>query len=193
MTLSLPPLRERKEDLPLLIDHCIRRFSERENKRIERIDQQALELLSTYHWPGNVRQLENCIEGMIVMGAGETLTVADVPEFIRHPQAEPLSVALNDDPENDDGLTPGFIQYLAIKVAEQRNVPVRNVTDGALAILAAVDWSEDGGSLRRCLETMVLLADGSVLDVEDIPAEYLPDLSKHSGATRRTKTGWTSA
>ena len=126
---------------------------------------------------------------MIVMGAGETLTVADVPEFIRHPQAEPLSVALNDDPENDDGLTPGFIQYLAMKVAEQRNVPVRNVTDGALAILAAVDWSEDGGSLRRCLETMVLLADGSVLDVEDIPAEYLPDLSKHSGADEEDEDG----
>ena len=189
VTLSLPPLRERKEDLPLLIDHCIRRFSERENKRIERIDQQALELLSTYHWPGNVRQLENCIEGMIVMGAGETLTVADVPEFIRHPQAEPLSVALNDDPEPGDGLTPDFIQYLAIKVAEQRNVPVRNVTDGALAILAAVDWSKDGGSLRRCLETMVLLADGSVLDVEDIPAEYLPDLSKHSGADEEDEDG----
>ncbi len=189
VTLSLPPLRERKEDLPLLIDHCIRRFSERENKRIERIDQQALELLSTYHWPGNVRQLENCIEGMIVMGAGETLTVADVPEFVRHPQAEPLSGALNDDPEHGDGLTPDFIQYLAMKVAEQRNVPVRNVTDGALAILAAVDWSKDGGSLRRCLETMVLLADGSELDVEDIPAEYLPDLSKQSGADEEDEDG----
>ncbi len=189
VTLSLPPLRERKEDLPLLIDHCIRRFSERENKRIERIDQQALELLSTYHWPGNVRQLENCIEGMIVMGAGETLTVADVPEFVRHPQAEPLSGALNDDPEHGDGLTPDFIQYLAMKIAEQRNVPVRNVTDGALSILAAVDWSKDGGSLRRCLETMVLLADGSVLDVEDIPAEYLPDLSKQSGADEEDEDG----
>ena len=189
VTLSLPPLRERKEDLPLLIDHCIRRFSERENKRIERIDQQALELLSTYHWPGNVRQLENCIEGMIVMGAGETLTVADVPEFVRHPQAEPLSGALNDDPEHGDGLTPDFIQYLAMKIAEQRNVPVRNVTDGALAILAAVDWSKDGGSLRRCLETMVLLADGSELDVEDIPAEYLPDLSKQSGADEEDEDG----
>ncbi len=189
VTLTLPPLRERKEDLPLLIDHCIRRFSERENKRIERIDQRALELLSTYHWPGNVRQLENCIEGMIVMGAGETLTLADVPEFVRHPQAEPLAVALDDDPKQRDDLSPDIIRYLAMKVAEQRNVPVKSVTDGALAILTAIDWSKDGGSLRRCLETMVLLADGSELDVEDIPAEYLPGLSKKSGADKEDEDG----
>lgn len=181
VTLSLPPLRERKEDLPLLIDHCIRRFSEREKKRIERIDAPVLEMLSTYHWPGNVRQLENCIEGMIVMGTGETLTVADVPEFIRHPQSELMTAASTDGPEHGDGLTPDFIRYLAMKIAEQRNVPVRSITDGALAVLAAVDWSKDGGSLRRCLETMVLLADGPALDVEDVPAEFLPDRSTRSG------------
>ncbi|MCY3770445.1 MAG: sigma-54 dependent transcriptional regulator [Gemmatimonadetes bacterium] len=182
VTLSLPPLRERKEDLPLLIDHCIRRFSERENKPIERIDQQALELLSTYHWPGNVRQLENCIEGMIVMGTGKTLTEADVPEFIRHTRPEPVAVPLNDSPEHREDLSPEFIRYLAMKIAEQRNVPVRGITDGALALLASVDWSEDGGSLRRCLETMILLADGSDLDVEDIPAEFLPHRPGKSGS-----------
>ena len=181
VTLSLPPLRERKEDLPLLIDHCIRRFSKREKKPIERIDPQALELLSTYHWPGNVRQLENCIEGMIVMGTGETLTVADVPEFIRHTRPESVAVPLNDGPAHQEDLSPDFIRYLAMKIAEQRNVPVQRITDGALACLASVDWTRDGGSLRRCLETMVLLADGSALDVEDIPAEFLPDRSGTSG------------
>ena len=181
VTLSLPPLRDRKEDLPLLIDHCIRRFGEREKKPIERIDPRALELLSTYHWPGNVRQLENCIEGMIVMGTGEVLTVADVPEFIRHIQPEPAAVPLNGGPERQEDLSPDFIRYLAMKIAEQRNVPVRRITDGALALLASVDWSEDGGSLRRCLETMVLLADGPDLDVEDIPAEFLPHRSEKSG------------
>ena len=181
VTLSLPPLRERKEDLPLLIDHCIRRFAQRENKPIERIDSQALELLSTYHWPGNVRQLENCIEGMIVMGTGKNLTVADVPEFIRHTRAEPPAVPSNDVPERRDDLSPEFIRYLAGKIAEQRNVPLRSITDGALAVLSAVDWSEDGRSLRRCLETMVLLADGAALDVEDIPAEFLPVRGVRSG------------
>ncbi len=189
VTLSLPPLRERKEDLPLLIDHCIRRFSERENKPIERIDQRALELLSTYHWPGNVRQLENCIEGMIVMGTSETLTVADVPEFIRHTQSEPPAVSLNDNPEHHEDFSPEFIRYLATKVAEQRNVPVKSVTDGALAVLASVDWSRDGGSLRRCLETMVLLADGSTLDLEDIPAEFLPVRSTGTGADEEDEDG----
>ncbi len=182
VTLSIPPLRERKEDLPLLIDHCIRRFSTRENKRIERIDQPALELLSTYHWPGNVRQLENCIEGMIVMGSGDILTEADVPEFIRRSQGEPIKVTSKDGPEHGENLSADFIRYLAMKVAEQRNVPVSSITDGALSILTAVDWSKDGGSLRRCLETMVLLSDGPTLDVEDIPAEFLPVRSPDSGS-----------
>ncbi|MDE2727880.1 MAG: sigma-54 dependent transcriptional regulator [Gemmatimonadota bacterium] len=182
VTLSLPPLRERKEDLPLLIDHCIRRFGERESKPIERGDPAALELLSTYHWPGNVRQLENCIEGMIVMGTGKTLTVADVPEFIRHTRPGSTAVPLNEVPDRSDDLSPDFIRYLAGKIAEQRHVPVRPVTDRALAVLAAVDWSADGASLRRCLETMVLLADGDGLDVEDIPAEFLPERSGQSAA-----------
>ncbi|MXZ75668.1 MAG: sigma-54-dependent Fis family transcriptional regulator [Gemmatimonadetes bacterium] len=192
VTLSLPPLRERKEDLPLLIDHCIRRFGERENKPIERIDPSALELLSTYHWPGNVRQLENCIEGMIVMGTGKTLSVADVPEFIRHTRPESTVVPLNngpDRPDRPDELSPDFIRYLAGKIAEQRHVPVRPITDQALAVLAAVDWSADGASLRRCLETMVLLADGDGLDVEDIPAEFLPERPGQSAANGEDEDG----
>lgn len=189
VTLSLPPLRERKEDLPLLIDHCIRRFGERENKPIERIDPQALELLSTYHWPGNVRQLENCIEGMIVMGTGKNLTVADVPEFVRHTRPESTAVPLNEVPDRPDDLSPDFIRFLAGKIAEQRNVPDRPITDRALAALAAVDWSADGASLRRCLETMVLLADGDGLDVEDIPAEFLPERTGHSAEDGEDEDG----
>ena len=189
VTLSLPPLRERKEDLPLLIDHCIRRFGERENKPIERIDTPALELLSTYHWPGNVRQLENCIEGMIVMGTGKTLTVADVPEFIRHTRPESTAVPLDEGPDRPDDLSPDFIRYLAGKIAEQRHVPVQPITDRALAVLAAVDWSADGATLRRCLETMVLLADGDGLDVEDIPAEFLPERSGQSAADGEDEDG----
>ena len=189
VTLSLPPLRERKEDLPLLIDHCIRRFGEREKKPIERIDPTALELLSTYHWPGNVRQLENCIEGMIVMGTGKTLSVADVPEFIRHTRPESTAVPLDEGPDRPDELSPDFIRYLAGKIAEQRHVPVQPITDRALAVLAAVDWSADGATLRRCLETMVLLADGDGLDVEDIPAEFLPERSGQSAADGEDEDG----
>ena len=189
VTLSLPPLRERKEDLPLLIDHCIRRFGEREKKPIERIEPQALELLSTYHWPGNVRQLENCIEGMIVMGTGKALTVADVPEFIRHTRPEQAAVPLDEEPDRPDDLSPDFIRYLAGKIAEQRNVPARAITDRALDVLAAIDWSANGSSLRRCLETMVLLADGDGLDVEDIPAEFLPERSGHSAADGEDEDG----
>ena len=73
VTLSLPPLRERKEDLPLLIDHCIRRFGEREKKPIERIEPQALELLSTYNWPGERASTGELHRGHDRHGNGEGL------------------------------------------------------------------------------------------------------------------------
>ena len=174
VTLSLPPLRERKEDLPLLIDHSIRRFSEREKKPIESIDRRALELLSTYHWPGNIRQLENCIEGMIVMGNSETLTVDDVPEFIRHPQTTSIAISA-DISEQSENFSPDFIQYLAKKIAEKRNLPFRDFTEQALTTLSKINWERESGSLRRCIETMLLLTEEKVMDVIDIPKEYLTD------------------
>ena len=123
------------------------------------------------------------------MGTGKALTVADVPEFIRHTRPEQAAVPLNEEPDRPDDLSPDFIRYLAGKIAEQRNVPVRPITDRALDVLAAIDWSADGASLRRCLETMVLLADGDGLDVEDIPAEFLPERSGHSAPDGEDEDG----
>ena len=187
--LTVPPLRERKEDLPLLIDHFIRRFSERENRQIERIAPRALEWLSAYHWPGNVRQLENCIEGMIVLGAGSTLTEDDVPEFIRHrlaPQdaATPIpglsSTSSPSISSTRDMLPPDLIRSLVMTVTEQRGGMVSTITDEAIRHLAKVDWSINRGDLRRCIDTMVLLADHAILDVKDIPPDFLPVMSPDS-------------
>jgi DNA-binding NtrC family response regulator len=171
VTLTVPPLRERKEDLPLLIDHFIRRFSEREGKPIERMDRRAFELMMTYRWPGNVRELENCIEGMIVMASGSILTEDDVPEYIRHPQNDPPAAFLP--PETPrEALAPDLIRALIMTVAAQRGVAIKGITEDTLQRLAGVDWRRTGGSLRRCIDMMVLLADHPVLNVTDIPPEY---------------------
>jgi DNA-binding NtrC family response regulator len=76
-----PPLRERLEDIPPLVDHFITRFAAEEGRRINGIDSTALQMLKAYAWPGNVRQLENTVFRAIVMCEGSMLTVADFPQI----------------------------------------------------------------------------------------------------------------
>jgi formate hydrogenlyase transcriptional activator len=71
----LPSLRERREDIPLLVAHFVRKFSERMNKRIERIPQETMAALLEWHWPGNVRELENFIERSVILSNGPALYV----------------------------------------------------------------------------------------------------------------------
>jgi nitrogen regulation protein NR(I) len=78
--IRLPPLRERREDIPLLVDHFIAKFNARLNRSIDGISQNALNLLVNYRWPGNIRELENVIERALVFAEGPVLDVEDLPE-----------------------------------------------------------------------------------------------------------------
>ncbi len=81
-----PPLREHREDIPLLVEHFIRRLGERLGKRVPGITREALDLLVAYHWPGNVRELENMLERMVVLAPGEApITAQEVPMEITIP------------------------------------------------------------------------------------------------------------
>ncbi len=80
--IELPPLRDRRDDIPLLINHVISRSPEKLGKKIEGIDAPAKNALVAYNWPGNVRELENTIENMIVLAQGPKLTLADIPSNI---------------------------------------------------------------------------------------------------------------
>jgi two-component system response regulator AtoC len=79
--IAVPPLRDRLEDVPLLVDHFIRHYAHAFNKRIPGLSPEALAALSAYHWPGNVRELENVIERSIVLGGddGPVIGVEDLP------------------------------------------------------------------------------------------------------------------
>jgi transcriptional regulator with PAS, ATPase and Fis domain len=82
--IDLPPLRERKSDIPLLVDEFITEFNEENKKKIKGITRGAMELLMQHHWPGNVRELRNLIEGVVVFGRdGQPLDVGDLPNHIR--------------------------------------------------------------------------------------------------------------
>lgn len=80
--IELPPLRERREDIPLLIQHFIDRFNKELKKKISGISGEALKALSDYSWPGNVRELENVIQRAMILSQWETLLPADFPDSI---------------------------------------------------------------------------------------------------------------
>ena len=83
VTIKLPPLRERKQDIPRLVEAFLREFNIEHEKYITGISRGAMDLLMQYHWPGNVRELKNTIEGMVVLSAsGRMLDVSDLPEHI---------------------------------------------------------------------------------------------------------------
>ncbi len=79
---NLPPLRSRREDIPLLVDNFIRDFNRDYDKNISGITPDTLEVLLDYDWPGNVRELRNTIERMVVLCSGEKLTFQDIPSVI---------------------------------------------------------------------------------------------------------------
>jgi len=85
----LPPLRERKGDIPKLVSHFVEKYNKRLNKKIEGVADDALAVLQQWPWPGNIRELENLMERVIVFADGPMLTAKDLPEPVRggSPQA----------------------------------------------------------------------------------------------------------
>jgi two-component system response regulator AtoC len=79
ISVHLPPLRERKEDIPILAESFIRKFCLEMNKDLVKIGPEAMRLLTNYHWPGNVRELENIIERALVIGTGTAIVPSDLP------------------------------------------------------------------------------------------------------------------
>ncbi|MDX2439954.1 MAG: sigma-54 dependent transcriptional regulator [Desulfobacterales bacterium] len=79
ITFQMPPLRDRKEDIPLLAEHFLRRFSQETNKPVDKISREAIDEMMLYEWPGNVRELENAIERAVVVGKERDVRPEDLP------------------------------------------------------------------------------------------------------------------
>jgi len=92
ITLQLPPLRERTEDIPLLVRHFLTQYAEENDKSIREISSEALERLLDYQWPGNVRELENVIERATVLSSGEVLDVDLLPSSVLDPGPAPAPI-----------------------------------------------------------------------------------------------------
>jgi len=81
--INVPALRERREDIPLLLDHYLEIFSKKNQIPVKEIDGKARESLVSYNWPGNIRELKNVVENLVVMSKGNVITIDDLPKEVR--------------------------------------------------------------------------------------------------------------
>ena len=109
LSITVPPLRERKDDIPLLVDHFVEKFNRHNQKQIHGVHPKTMGAFLRYHWPGNVRQLENCIERAAVLADGPLLTVEDPSHIMR-----PARVTRDAAPISDESSWP-----LNLKEAEK--------------------------------------------------------------------------
>ncbi len=86
VTITLPPVRERSRDIPLLVKAFLDEFNRANKKKVGELAPDVLDALINYPWPGNVRELRNCVERMVVLARGTKVSIADLPPNIRNPQ-----------------------------------------------------------------------------------------------------------
>jgi DNA-binding NtrC family response regulator len=127
VNIHVPPLRERKDDLPLLLSVFLREFSEENGKKVEGFDEKARSAIYGYDWPGNVRELRNCVESAVVMAKDSVITEADLPPGIRANSDEGwIRIPLGSSMEESERIiirdTLGFLKGNKSKAAELLNI-----------------------------------------------------------------------
>jgi DNA-binding NtrC family response regulator len=109
-TLTIPPLRERKDDIPILVEHFIRKYAREFKKDVRGISRGALPSLAAYDWPGNVRELENVIERSVALATRAVIRLDDLP----------LDLAIHDEPARGPGAGAPLSLPLSLKEARDR-------------------------------------------------------------------------
>ncbi|BCS54824.1 sigma-54-dependent Fis family transcriptional regulator [Geobacter sp. SVR] len=99
--ITIPPLRKRREDIPLLVDYFVTKFNKKTGKKIETVSKGTLDALHAYHWPGNVRELESVIERAVITSQGSMLQVLDHFEAVPDPVEAERDIKALDDLERD--------------------------------------------------------------------------------------------
>jgi len=121
VSISMPPLRERKDDISLLVEHFLEKYKDKSYGKKKKISSEVLSILMLHDWPGNVRELENCIERAIVMGEEDIIQVSDLPHAIYNESIESLDNEIMDEiPANGVSLDQ-IERNLMIKALEQSN------------------------------------------------------------------------
>jgi Nif-specific regulatory protein len=139
----LPPLRERRSDIPLLVEHFVQKFNERLKKSISAVDPDALDRLTSHHWPGNIRELENVLERTLLFAAGPRISAADLPPELQKEAAPAVAAA----GPGSGPITPS--QAPAATGATSLKEIVRQETERVERELIVRALEETGGNVTR--------------------------------------------
>jgi nitrogen regulation protein NR(I) len=157
--IRLPALRDRREDIDLLVKYFLQRFNEKLKRNVTRIHPSCLDALRQYSWPGNIRQLENALERMMLMSDGNELTVVDLPEEIA--AAVPGLAAARTDEASAEGAS-----FKEIVRRQTQNVE-RGLIEKAL--------EETGGNVTRAAEKLGLSRKGLQLKIKELGLKRATD------------------
>jgi len=100
--IEMPPLRKRKEDIPMLVEYFVKRYAEKAGKQIRKIDNKTLELCQSYPWPGNIRELQNIVERSVILCSGDTFWIEKAWLARVHPPRQELAGPLPDTLQNQE-------------------------------------------------------------------------------------------
>ncbi len=118
ITVEIPPLRERKEDISLLSQFLLKKICERENLAEKRISERVMKIFMNYHWPGNIRELENLLERMVILSDKEELDVDDLPAHLKNFQKPKEKEKEKDLLEERSFFTRGFLDLPSLEEGE---------------------------------------------------------------------------
>jgi len=155
---QVPPLRERREDIPILLDYFLRQLCEERKRPLLRVEPSAMDVFVTYSWPGNVRELRNLIENLVVMSSGNIITREDIEELLA--AASPESRALNQPSEsNMDGQGPTLAQ-----------VRERTEREAIISKLASNSWNYEQSTQELGISRATLFNKIKQLGIKRPPA-----------------------
>jgi len=123
LSIELPPLRERREDIPLLVDAFVREVSERNDRRFPGISAEAMEILVGYSWPGNIRELRNLVESMVVLAPNRAIRPEDIPDDVRRGKGAsllPVPVIKGDGGQKEGGTLRPELEFIFRTLVELR-------------------------------------------------------------------------
>jgi len=129
VSITLPPLRDRHDDIPILADHFLKEITEQKHTAARRISREVMERFQNYRWPGNVRELRNTLESMLVLASGDVMTEQDLPDRVLAGAAAPSSSK-----DVPTGLTMDELERLAINRALEESGGNRTHAAGKLGI-----------------------------------------------------------
>ncbi len=128
--IQLPPLRDRTSDIPMLVKHFIEKYNKRLNKKIEAVADEALVLLQAWPWPGNIRELENLMERVILFADGVRIEARDLPEGVRGGMQAPQALAAGATPAPGETPLKDFVKQRQAEIEKSFIVQALAKTEG---------------------------------------------------------------